>query len=115
MRYQATLPSIALALAAGVYAAGAAANQEPMVEAGRRIVAMNCSACHTMKAEGDSPVAAAPPLRTLWERYPDEALTEAFEQGLLTSHPAMPRFTLSREELSAILLYLKSIQEVRGV
>lgn len=112
------------ALGAGILAAAGGAvfaaeqqgsNAQPVAEAGRRLVAEHCSGCHSIDAEGDSPNPAAPPLRTLAYRYPDEALTKAFEDGLLTAHPQMPHFKFSQSELKAILAYLHSIQEMQGV
>ena len=95
-------------------AGGAADDKAAAVERGRVLVADRCALCHATGARGESPKPTAPPLRRLAERYPDAALTEAFEKGLLERHPAMPPFRFSRDDLTAILAYLHSIHEVRG-
>jgi len=88
-------------------APGAAETQE--VQQGRRFVQDNCAACHAIGPEGDSPVAAAPPLRELGRRYPIDGLAEAFAEGIVTGHPDMPEFALDPDTLSALLAYLKSL------
>jgi hypothetical protein len=54
--------------------------------------------------------AEAPPFRTLWERYPIDALEESFAVGIATGHPDMPEFTATPEQLAAILDYIASLQ-----
>lgn len=93
----------------------AAEREQTMSEVGRILVAEHCSGCHAIDKDGDSPVEAAPPLRELYERYSDPALVEAFEEGILTNHPAMPTFRFSHDELRAILSYLQSIQDLQTV
>ncbi len=105
--------AILLLVLIGLNARAFAAGGGP-VDAGRVIVSEHCSSCHAIGPAGQSPNAAAPPLRKLAERYPDAALTDALEKGLLDNHPAMPTFRFSHDELTAILAYLHSIQEVRG-
>jgi hypothetical protein len=50
-------------------------------------------------------------LRTLSQRYPVDQLEEAFAEGVLTGHPAMPEFRFSPTEVDALLAYIQSIQE----
>lgn len=111
--YRAGLCAALALVASGSVAAAALVQGQPLVEAGRRVVAEHCSGCHAIGSEGDSPLGAAPPLRELYARYPDETMTEAFKQGLINSHPSMPTFSFGPNELSAILAYLKSIQVVQ--
>jgi mono/diheme cytochrome c family protein len=56
----------------------------------------------------------APPFRTLSERYPVTALEEAFAEGILVGHPAMPEFRFEPHEIDAIIAYLQSVQTRRG-
>lgn len=70
----------------------------------------NCAGCHSVGRSGESPRPPAPPLRSLGLRYPVEDLVEAFGEGIVTAHHAMPEFVLSPEENSDLIAYLKSIQ-----
>jgi cytochrome c len=80
------------------------------VERGRAILEKNCSRCHATGAEGASPLAAAPPFRTLGERYPIDDLEEALAEGIVTGHPEMPEFAFEPDEIDAIVAYLQSLQ-----
>jgi mono/diheme cytochrome c family protein len=81
------------------------------VDRGRAILDENCSRCHAVGAEGGSPLAAAPPFRTLGKRYPVEDLEEALAEGIVTGHPEMPELSFEPEEIAAIVAYIKSLQE----
>lgn len=69
-----------------------------------------CASCHSVGPAGESLLAAAPPFRTLGLRYPVEDLAEAFAEGIVTAHPAMPEFVMSSDENADLIAYLKSIQ-----
>jgi mono/diheme cytochrome c family protein len=84
------------------------------IEAGRTMVERLCTGCHAVGIAGESPNPEAPPLRKLAERYPLTHLEEAFAEGVLVGHPAMPEFKLSEAEIDNILAYLQTIQERRG-
>lgn len=81
------------------------------VEAGAKLATLHCARCHAVGATGASVRAEAPPLRTLSQRYPVDQLEEAFAEGVLTGHPAMPEFRFSPTEVDALLAYIQSIQE----
>jgi len=49
-------------------------------------------------------------LRDLSKRYPVDNLAEAFAEGIVTGHPAMPRFTFAPLEVDALLTYIKSLE-----
>lgn len=95
-------------------AADAASIDEGGIAAGHRLAQRDCSGCHATGAAGESRNAAAPPLRTLAERYPGSLLVDAFPERMKVGHPAMPEFRLSPSEVDALLSYLLSIQERRG-
>jgi cytochrome c len=57
-----------------------------------------------------SSLAAAPPFRTLGERYPIADLEEALAEGILTGHPAMPQLSFGPADIAAITAYLQSLQ-----
>lgn len=77
---------------------------------GERILSRHCGMCHAIGRFGNSPHRDAPPFRTLSQRYPIEALSEALGEGLFTGHPDMPEFVFSPRDIGAILSYLHSIQ-----
>lgn len=70
-----------------------------------------CSGCHAVGATGDSQLAAAPHFRDINRRNLVEQLAEAFAEGIVTAHPAMPEFVLTQDENRDLIIYLKSIQE----
>ncbi len=77
----------------------------------KRLLASQCSNCHAIGPSDESPHRAAPPLRTLGQRYSIEGLAEAFAEGLATGHADMPEFIFAIEDVGAILAYLNSIQD----
>ncbi len=95
---------LALAVPAG------AQEEDPVIAYGKALVEANCAACHGVGAADASHHPEAPPFRTLWERYPIDALEESFVEGIATGHPDMPQFTATPEQLGAILDYIASLQ-----
>lgn len=51
----------------------------------------------------------APPFRNLSKRYPIDHLAEALAEGIVTGHPAMPRFTFEPREINALLSYIAGL------
>ena len=78
---------------------------------GRRFVEAHCARCHAVGKTGPSPLAIAPPFRTLHERYPVEDLREALAEGIVTGHPAMPEFRLDSDQIEDVVAYLKTLEE----
>lgn len=104
-----SLPVEALGMPNEVQASGGS----PDVLAAQRGAAYaqaRCASCHSVGRSGASSLATAPPFRTLGLRYPVEDLAEAFAEGIVTAHPAMPEFVMSSEENADLIAYLKSIQ-----
>ena len=99
---------------AGVFCAATAARAEdpdPAIERGRAFAQQNCGRCHAIGPSGASPLAKAPPFRTLHERYPVENLTEALAEGIRTGHPEMPQFDeLDTAQIDDLIAYLKSLE-----
>jgi cytochrome c len=81
------------------------------VEEGRALVEANCARCHALGRQGASPLAPAPPFRTLGRRYPISDLQEALGEGIMTAHPTMPEFAFQPNEIDAVIAYVQSIQE----
>ena len=73
-----------------------------------------CVTCHAIGETGESPNPDAPPFRTFSERYPINALEEAFAEGILVEHPAMPEFQFSPDDIEALVAYLETVQTSRG-
>lgn len=69
-----------------------------------------CAACHALGAVGASPNEQAPAFRRLGERYPPSALAEAFAEGIVVGHPAMPQFELQPDEIDDLIAYLEWVQ-----
>ncbi|UIJ72144.1 cytochrome c [Aurantimonas sp. HBX-1] len=104
---------LALALAAGLGAARAQAPDAAAdpVERGRILVVANCSGCHAVGLDGDSPNPQAPPFRSLSERFPIDALEETFIGTIDTGHPGMPVFKASQEQIDDVIAYIAAVME----
>jgi mono/diheme cytochrome c family protein len=96
-------------MSAGIHAASQAPDVSA-VQRGAAYAQANCASCHSIGQAGESRLAGAPPFRMLGLRYPIEDLAEAFAEGIITAHPAMPEFVMSSEENSDLIAYLQSIQ-----
>ncbi len=110
------LPWILLGALALAGCAGEAVRQngtEPVVmgsaDRGAILVRQQCAGCHAVERSGDSPLAAAPPFRDMGVLYPVRDLQEAFAEGLVTAHPAMPAFELQPTEIADVIAYLESV------
>jgi len=78
---------------------------------GRALVVDNCARCHAIDAADASAHAEAPAFRGLLQRYPIDALEEAFAHSIVTGHPDMPEFVGTPEQIAAIIDYIASVQE----
>ena len=99
-----------LALLLLLVCAHAGAAQAASVERGRAYARSHCARCHSIDEKSASPLALAPPFRTLHERYPVESLEEALAEGIVTGHPAMPEFRLGAGQISDFIAFLKSLE-----
>ncbi|HET7851160.1 MAG TPA: cytochrome c [Methyloceanibacter sp.] len=86
------------------------AAEKGLADKGEVLVKENCSRCHAIGKEGDSPHKEAPPFRTLSKNYPIEDLSESLAEGIVSGHPDMPIFVFSPHDVEAIIEYLQSIQ-----
>jgi cytochrome c len=84
---------------------------EPNILAGKAFAQANCSRCHSIDKFTQSPLAIAPPFRTLHERYPVESLEEALGEGIATGHPSMPEFRLDPGRVGDFISFLKSLEQ----
>jgi len=101
------LASVALAAALSGPSGAALADA---AQRGLVFVKTNCSMCHAIGRYDESPLAIAPPLRTLHEQYPVESLEESFAEGIVTGHPTMPQFQLDAAQISDLMAYLNSLE-----
>jgi cytochrome c len=103
--------AVYLALALAITTAAAAEDATSLHRRGEVLLATNCSRCHATGSVGESPHPQAPLFRTLARRYPIESLEEALGEGIISGHPDMPEFRFDGEDVGAIVVYLKSIQQ----
>jgi mono/diheme cytochrome c family protein len=77
---------------------------------GQAFARANCARCHAVDGTSESPLAIAPPFRTLHKRYPIETLGEALAEGIYTGHAEMPAFELDPDQIHDLLSYLKTLE-----
>ena len=70
----------------------------------------HCARCHAVDKVSPSPLAIAPPFRTLHERYPVETLEEALAEGIVTGHPSMPEFRFEPDQVGDFIAFLKTLE-----
>lgn len=83
----------------------------PPERRGAALVAERCAMCHAVGQRDESLEPQAPPLRTISRRIPLDRLETQLAAGLLGGHPTMPKFTFEPRDVSAIMRYLRSLQE----
>ena len=93
-----------------VNATSAHAADKTLIDKVEVLVKENCSRCHAIGKEGDSPYKEAPPFRTLSAKYPIDDLSESLAEGIVSGHPDMPIFVFNPHDVEAIIEYLQSIQ-----
>jgi mono/diheme cytochrome c family protein len=91
--------------------ASAHAQQDPAAQRGLNFVRTNCAKCHAIDKVSPSPLAIAPPFRTLHAKYPIVYLEEAFAEGIVTSHPTMPQFRLDPGQIADVIAFLKTLEK----
>lgn len=111
MKIQSPLPAVVLTIAVltGSCLSSLGTAHADELARGKALVELNCSPCHAVGAADASRHADAPPLRDLSNRYPIDALEEAFVEGISTGHPDMPEFVASPDQVAAILDYIASL------
>jgi mono/diheme cytochrome c family protein len=89
--------------------APAAAQQSPPAQRGLTFVRVHCAQCHSVDRASESPLAIAPPFRTLVARYPLDSLRRRLSEGIVATHPTMPQFRLEPDQLSDVIAYLETL------
>ena len=77
---------------------------------GQQLAAGACASCHAISSAGESPMAEATPFREIVHRYPLNQLEEAFGEGLVTGHPAMPAYVFRASEIDDLIAYLETVK-----
>ena len=103
-----------LVMLTGAVAAASAKADQPQVRRGHDFAQTNCAPCHAIGQTGESPLAKAPPFRSLHLRYPVEDLSEALAEGIRTTHREMPQFELDVGQIEDLIAYLKSLERSPG-
>lgn len=93
----------------------AASTQQPlaqdaaMIAKGLTLAEANCAICHAIRAEGNSPLAIAPPFRDIAVTFDFADLEDAFNEGVATEHPAMPDWQMTPEQAEGLAAYIMSL------
>src|SRR5437868_9124617 len=82
---------------------------ETGVERGRRIAVRECSACHAIDANSDSPILSAPPFREIRSRHGRISLEREFTAISQLGHDRMPPTQISSSESSDLIAFLESL------
>ena len=83
---------------------------EPAAQRGFMIAKTYCARCHSIDKVTSSPLAIAPPFRTLHKKYPVENLEEALAEGISTGHPTMPEFRFDPGQVNDFISFLKTLE-----
>ncbi|QTC92210.1 c-type cytochrome [Brevundimonas goettingensis] len=77
---------------------------------GRAIALAGCAGCHAIDRQGASPMAAAPPFRDIVARRSLHDIQQGMAQGLVTAHPAMPRYDFRASEIDDLRAYFEILR-----
>src|SRR5215469_9445699 len=100
---------LVLSLALLVHAPSAFA-ESPAAQRGLTFVRVHCAQCHSIDKVSASPLAIAPPFRTLHQKFPVESLRRRLSEGIMTTHPTMPQFRLDADQVADVVAYLQTLK-----
>lgn len=83
---------------------------EPAAQRGLVLARTYCARCHSIDRVTASPLAIAPPFRTLHKKYPVENLEESLAEGISTGHPTMPEFRFDPGQVNDLIAFLKTLE-----
>ena len=78
------------------------------IATGRALAEINCGRCHALDETGDSPFKDAPPFRTIHDTSAEGELEEAFNDGIVVAHPAMPDWTMTSDQARQLAAFITS-------
>jgi mono/diheme cytochrome c family protein len=90
---------------------GIAAQAQDPAKQGRLILKDYCARCHSIAKRGDSPLAGAPPFRTLGRSFELDSFAQDLRRGILSGHPDMPEFKFGEDDARAVVAFLRTIQQ----
>ena len=99
-----------IALAAFLLASSPVLAQSPAAQRGLTFVRVHCAQCHAIDKVSDSPLAIAPPFRTLHLKFPLESLRRRLAEGIVADHPTMPQFRLDPDQIADVMAYLQTFE-----
>ena len=102
--------AVLLLIIAGLPGTANAEAALPAAQRGLVFVRVHCAQCHAIDKLSPSPLAAAPPFRTLHRKYPVENLQEALAEGIVTGHPSMPEFRLDLGQVNDVITFFKTLE-----
>ncbi len=85
------------------------ADSEAIAQKGKALAQQNCSWCHAIGPDGQSPNAKAPEFRNMQRRHPLLALRAPLARSIRAVHEQMPRFKLTDQDVDAIVAYINSL------
>lgn len=103
-------PLIALFLLITPAAAFAQQDDAALIAEGKRLSEINCTRCHNIEAEGDSPLTDAPPFREISLNYDNMELIDGFMEGLAVRHPLMPDWEVTEPQAEALTAFIMSLR-----
>ena len=80
------------------------------VDVGRMIAERDCSTCHAVGPEGQSPFEGAPRWRDLHNAFDVSDLAEALAEGITVGHEAMPARSYEPADVEALIAYMKTLE-----
>jgi mono/diheme cytochrome c family protein len=84
--------------------------QSLAAQRGLIFVRVHCAQCHAIDKVSGSPLAIAPPFRTLHLKFPIESLRRRLAEGIVADHPTMPQFRLDPDQLADVMAYLQTFE-----
>jgi mono/diheme cytochrome c family protein len=78
------------------------------VAEGKRLASINCAKCHALESAGASALAEAPPFRDIARNYDEGELEDAFNDGIVATHPAMPDWEMTPDQARELAVYIMS-------
>ena len=76
--------------------------QSPAAQRDLTFVRVHCAQCHAIDKVSDSPLAIAPPFRTLHLKF--------LAEGIVVDHPTMPQFRLDPDQNADVMAYLQTFE-----
>jgi len=75
---------------------------------GQRLAEQWCASCHIVTKDQSHAVSATPTFMTIAQRRGDEL--DKLESFLADPHPVMPNFSLTRQEITDLVAYIRTLK-----